>query len=90
MPIAKQNSELQKVMKFVAQEVKLMQKSPTSFRIEMLSPNDQVGAIKGFMDILEKRYKTSIKVYRADDKNMYDPSNKRFKARPMKPAIWVE
>jgi leucyl-tRNA synthetase len=90
MTAAKQNPELQKVMKFIAQEVKTMQKSPTSFRIEMLSPKDQISAIVGFMNILEERYKTVIKVFRADDKEVYDPSNKRFKTRPMKPGIWVE
>ncbi len=90
MPVANQNPELQKHMKFIAQETKFMQSNPTSFRMEMLAPKDQEKAIQGYMKILENRYNMSIKVSIADKKDIYDPLNKRFKARPMKPAIYIE
>ncbi len=90
MEASKKIPELQKYMKFIPQEVKFMQKSPSSFRIEMLSPKNQLGAISGYMTILEKRYNTKITVSIADQQDVYDPSNKRFKARPMKPAIYIE
>ncbi|MBN2157534.1 MAG: leucine--tRNA ligase [Candidatus Lokiarchaeota archaeon] len=90
MSAAKKIPELQNVMKEVAQEVKFMQKSPNSFRIDMLSPNNQQKAIEGYIDILKKKYRTSIIIANAGRKDIYDPSNKRLKARPMKPAIYIE
>ena len=90
MAAAKNIPDLQKNMREIAQEVKLMQKNPTSIRIDMLSCDQQLKAIEGFISILKERYNTSFTIMNSDESNIYDPSNKRTKARPMKPAIFIE
>ncbi|MHA1451516.1 MAG: class I tRNA ligase family protein, partial [Promethearchaeota archaeon] len=90
MQAAKQSSTLKMFMKQVAQEAKNMMKNPTIFRIVMISPAEQKKAIKGFTEILKKRYNTEVKVSISNEKDVYDPLNKRFKARPMKPALFLE
>jgi len=90
MQASKQSPTLKMFMKQVAQEAKNMMKNPTSFRIVMITPAEQKKAIEGFTEILKKRYNTVINVAISNDKDVYDPLNKRFKARPMKPAIYIE
>src|SRR3989338_7151412 len=42
------------------------------------------------IEILEKRIGKQIKVFSVNDKNKYDPENKAGKAKPGRPAIYIE
>jgi leucyl-tRNA synthetase len=39
---------------------------------------------------LEDILKCTIEIYKADEKNIYDPSNKKIHAAPLRPAIFIE
>jgi leucyl-tRNA synthetase len=91
MASAKESDKLNKHMKEIANEVKLMLKDPTIFRIEMLSAKDQEDAILGYKEFISSRFgDAEILIHLSDDKEIYDPQNKSQKARPMKPALLLE
>jgi leucyl-tRNA synthetase len=46
--------------------------------------------IEKALTFLEKELSTKINVYSADDKNIYDPANKKKFAVPLRPAIYIE
>ena len=41
-------------------------------------------------EVLSKRTGKSVKVFIVNDKNKYDPENKAGKAKPGRPAIYIE
>ncbi|MHA1223220.1 MAG: hypothetical protein ACTSP3_08185 [Candidatus Heimdallarchaeaceae archaeon] len=91
MEKAKKDEELQKRMKEVANEAKLMMKDPTIFRIEMLTPEMQKSAILGYKKYIQDLFNgAKIYIHSEEDKEIYDPQKKLVKARPMKPALLLE
>ncbi|MHA1707663.1 MAG: leucine--tRNA ligase [Candidatus Heimdallarchaeaceae archaeon] len=91
MEKAKKDEELQKRMKEVANEAKLMMKDPTIFRIEMLTPEMQKSAILGYKKYIQDLFNgAKIYIHSEKDKEIYDPQKKLAKARPMKPALLLE
>ena len=88
MSLVKNHETLNKYMKNIADEAKLMMKDPTIFRISMLTPDEQLNAIQGYIKIINKKYpEITVETYISDTKDVFDPQNKARKARPMKPAI---
>jgi len=88
MSLVKNHETLNKYMKNIAEEAKLMMKDPTIFRISMLSPEEQLDAIQGYMKIINQKYpEIIVETYISETKDIFDPQNKARKARPMKPAI---
>ncbi len=91
MEAAKESAKLNKYMKEIANETKLMLKDPTIFRIEMLSTRNQENAILGYKEFISSKYNNAeIMIHLADSKEIHDPQNKSQKARPMKPALLLE
>lgn len=91
MEAAKRDNELQKHMAAIANEAKQMMKDPSIFKIDMILPQKQKGAVEGYVNYISKRYDgAEIKIHMADDKEIYDPKKKANKARPMKPALLLE
>jgi len=91
MNIAKENKTLNMHMKEIADETKQMLKDPSIFRIEMLSSEEQKNAINGYKEFISRTYvNAEINVHIAGNKDIYDPQNKAQKARPMKPALYLE
>ena len=91
MSAVKEDKNLNKYMKEVADEAKQMLRDPSIFRIEMLSAEDQKKAIEGYKDFISRSFvNAEIQVHIIGDKDIYDPQNKAQKARPMKPALLLE
>ena len=85
------NQSLKSHMKDITKEAKIMAKNPSIFRISMLDPEEQKGAIVGYSDSIKEKYRgIEIFAYNGNEKSIYDPENKRIKSRPMKPAIYIE
>ena len=91
MIFAKNNPELQKFMKKVAKEAQIIVKNPSVFKISILPPDEQISAIISYKKYFNMKYgDIEILIHFADEIDVYDPKNKRFNARPMKPAIFME
>ncbi len=91
MSAVKDNNELSKYIKEIANEAKLMLKDPTIFRIKILSAKNQKNAIEGYKEFISDKYNNAeILIHMADEKEIYDPQKKAQKARPMKPALLLE
>ncbi|MHA1685318.1 MAG: leucine--tRNA ligase [Candidatus Heimdallarchaeaceae archaeon] len=91
MAEAKKDPELQRHMKEIANEAKIMQKDSSVFRIELLSVALQKQALEGYRSYIQEKFGgAEVIIFVADETNIYDPQKKSLKARPMKPAIYVE
>ncbi len=91
MNITKREPKLQKIMKKVAKEAQFLVKNPLIFKISILPPNEQKSAILNYQDYFNMKYgNIEILIHFADEIDIYDPKNKRFNARPMKPVIYIE
>jgi len=91
MIFAKRNSTLQKFMKEVAKEAQIIVKNPSVFKISILPPTEQKSAIISYEKYFKMKYgNIKISIHFADEIDIYDPKKKRFNARPMKPAIFIE
>jgi len=85
-------------MRFIAKEVsQFVGKLPGE--IKKLSENDKnrylvrldsAKYLENSKNYLKKLFSCDIKVYRGDDKNIFDPSNKVRFAVPLRPAIYIE
>lgn len=91
MILAKKNPKLQKFMKEIAKEAQFIIKNPSVFKISILKPKEQKSSIVSYKKYLEMKYgDIEIVIHYSDEIGIYDPKNKRFNARPMKPAIYIE
>lgn len=91
MAKVKEDETLKKYMKDIANEAKMMQKDSSIFRIELLSVEAQKQALEGYKEFIQEKFdgaEVIIKI--ADEPGIHDPQKKAPKARPMKPAIFVE
>jgi len=89
--LAKKEPDLQPYMKMVAKEAQVMVRNPSVFKISILSPIEQKLAIIIYEKYFAMKYEnTEISIHFNNETNIYDPNNKRFYARPMKPAIYIE
>ena len=85
--IKKLNPQLKKI----AQEAKFLSENPTAFRISMLEPHDQIVAVKEYREIIRSKFGViDVSVFNSETPDIYDPSNRASKSRPMKPAIYIE
>lgn len=69
-----------------------MRKSVKTFiKISILPPIEQKSAILSCEKYFNMKYgNIEILTHFADEIDIYDPKKKRFNARPMKPAIFIE
>ena len=82
--IAKQVSQY--VGKLPGEVKKLNKNDKKRYTVDIDGKNYLVNAL----EYLKKTFSCEIEIYRADDKDIYDPANKSRFAIPMRPAIYVE
>ena len=84
-------NELKPHIKKIAQESRFLLNNPTAFRISMLEPYEQISAIEDYIEIFSSKFgMVNIQIFNSESSNLIDPSGKAKKARPMKPAIYIE
>ena len=72
--------------KLLGEVKKISENDKQRFMIQL----DEKTYIEKALSYLEKELSTKIRVYSADDKNIYDPANKARSATPLRPAIYIE
>ena len=91
MKLAKIDPNLQKNMKNVSIEAKLLIKSPSILKSSLLTVDQQQQALEEFQQFMKNKFKNAeIRIYVADKEGIYDPKSKAKNARPMKPALFLE
>ncbi len=89
--IAKLNPKLRPFMKEIAQEAKFIQKNNQVIRQVLFSQAFQTVAIKNGIKLYQYTFPdTKFQIVEVDGQNIYDPGRKASKARPMRPAIFIE
>jgi len=91
MNMAKNDPSLRSHMKEIAAEAKGIIKNPSILKIEMLNHQQQIEALEDHRQWFDAKYggiKFTFVI--SDDLKIYDPKNKATKARPMKPALYME
>ena len=91
MKIAKNDQRLQSFMPLIAAEGKMIVKNPSILKIDLLDQPQQIQALKDHIPMFQAKY-TGIKleVINSDAEKYYDPKKRAKKARPMKPALYME
>ncbi len=74
----------------IAREAKSLQSNPGLFKVELLDPTLQREAIEGYRAYMERIFKAVFILHNEDDPGLAIPQSKANKAKPMKPAIWIE
>lgn len=91
MKIVKDDTILAPYMKKIASEAKLMVKNPSILKMELLTPNQQLSALEDHIPIFTAKYPgIAFEFLMADSEKIFDPDHKAFKARPMKPALYMK
>ncbi|UYP44835.1 Leucine--tRNA ligase [Candidatus Lokiarchaeum ossiferum] len=91
MKIAKEDPILRSHMKLIATEAKLIIKNPSILKMELLNNIQQITALKEHIPMFRSKYPEIIMEFiEADAQNIYDPKTRASKARPMKPALYME
>jgi leucyl-tRNA synthetase len=88
------NPEIKKIAKEASQFagklskeiIKLNDNDKKRYQIKI----DEKDYLENAKDYFEKVFSCEIEIFKADDKNIYDPSNKNRFAVPLRPAIYIE
>ena len=91
MKIAKEDPILRTHMNEIANEAKSAMKNPSILKIDLLDPNQQMFALREHISMFSSKYpETIFEFIKGDSENIFDPKRKATKARPMKPALYME
>jgi hypothetical protein len=88
--LAKITPTLKPHLNEIAREAKSLQSNPGLFKVELLDPTLQREAIEGYRAYIERIFKVIFILHNEDDPSLDIPQSKANKAKPMKPAIWIE
>jgi leucyl-tRNA synthetase len=83
-----QYKELKTMGKEVSKYVNELLKDVTKIKFE--GEIDEFKALNDAKGFFEREFNCTVEIFKGEEKEVYDPLNKRKQASPMKPAIYIE
>ena len=86
--LEKQEETIEKIIDDINNISKIIGKKVSKAYVYLI-PNDKEIYTEN-LNLIEKRTNLKVKIHSVNDKDKYDPENKSKKAKPEKPAIYLE